>query len=445
MNLKTIRLLCIVGLPIVLASSSLCYFLLYNNQWSEYFYIVSLTANIGYFTNFLAIKMLFKPYEKTAFGRQGLIPKNQHKLSDSLSKTLIDNFLSKEMWQEYLIKSDVVNKVIAEAKAGSQNWLLDKENQDQIRKFLIQYLEDNQEALNDYINNLQGELVGSLTKDLDLDELATKGFEWLDKQFEENPAQLNQLIEPIIKVVAENIPEIANSLVTALDKHIESRDTFKRGIAKVARWSADISEEDIKQYLFRMVASFEFRRTLKDGLHNLISEYQNINKENSLTSKTDINFSTILSKMVSSSLNNIDWSSVIISNFLNKKSTKDKNEIGNLLLSIHQLIFSKVEKELSDGPLHSWIVDELVSMIDKLDLRAMVKEKANNFSPRKIENLFQTMISEQLVFIELLGAILGALSGLALIDIRVFAALAIIVGSYYLLDCFLSSRRNQVS
>ena len=59
------------------------HFVLETGPWSEIFYIITLTANIGYFTNFIAIKMLFKPYYKTVFGRQGLIPKNQPRMAEA--------------------------------------------------------------------------------------------------------------------------------------------------------------------------------------------------------------------------------------------------------------------------------------------------------------------------------------------------------------------------
>jgi len=439
--------MCMVLLPILLVASSLFYFVLFQTQWSEWFYIISLTANIGYFTNYIAIKMLFKPYQKTAFGRQGLIPKNQKKLANSMSKALIDNFLSQELWREYLFKSDVVNKVLAEAKTGSKNWLLQAENEALLTNFVIDYLQENEKSINQYIKSIQTELIGNWSEQFDPNQLLNQGFDWLENQFAENPAQMNNMIEPIVRSVAENIPQIAESLVDALDKHIEDQDTVKRGVAKIARWSTDFSADDIKRYLFRMVASFEFRETLFNGLKSLLNEYKN--KPELLhigadPTKDQLSISEIVTQLVGSNLENINWVKLLIGKLDDQREsgTIKKIDIRKILLSIHETLFEKVEHELSNGPLHTWIVDELVSMIDKLDLKNTVQKKAADFSPKKMENIFQTMISEQLVFIELLGAVLGALSGLALIDFRVFSGLALVLGSYYLLDSFFTSRRS---
>jgi uncharacterized membrane protein YheB (UPF0754 family) len=471
-----------IGLPLVLAIATLLRWFTVPTPLIEAFYIVSLTANIGYFTNYVAIKMLFRPHHKTAFGRQGLIPKNQDKLANSLAQTLIENFLSKEQWEEYLLHSDLVNKVIAEARDSSNHWLSKQKNVDKLNQYLSSYLRANETAINQTLNRFQKQMVSQLSANVDINQLLNQGFAWLDQQFENEPEKMQAMIEPIIRTVAENIPDIARELVRALDDHIEDQDTIKRGIAKMARWSADFSEEDIKRYLFRMVASFEFRQTLFSGLQSLLKEY----KEKSIFDGSsddqstgpligDFSIQKVISQIADSQLSDVNWVSMMINEFLTQKENKDEsqtsenslseqepeltltkesnevqgpnitsqdkqkdNAFSNILLSIHAAVFDKVESEMADGPLHHWIIDELISMIEKLDLQEMVKRKAAAFSPKKMEHVFQTMISEQLVFIELLGAVLGALSGLALVDIRLFATLAGLLASFYFTDLWLT-------
>ncbi len=470
MPLKTIRPIAMVGLPLLLVIAALTQWL--SNQDNnpsaliEAFYIVSLTANIGYFTNYVAIKMLFRPHHKTAFGRQGLIPKNQDKLADTLAQTLIENFLSKQQWQEYLEHTDLVNKVLSEARVSSANWLKEPKNIQRIVQQTSSFLRENDSAINHSINQLQQRLIAQLSSKIDINELLNQGFAWLEEHFENDPQKMQSMIEPIVKTIAENIPDIARELVRALDDHIEEQDTIKRSIAKMARWSADFSEDDIKRYLFRMVASFEFRQTLFNGLQSLLNEYKNksiidgfLSDEVSLDSqvKDDQRFSVnnMLSLLADKHLANINWVNLFIENVLTKTHVNldseandchpeatENNKVSKICQSIHSAVFNRVEAELADGPLHQWVIDELISMIEKLNLQEMVKRKAAAFSPQKMEHVFQTMISEQLVFIELLGAVLGALSGLALVDIRLFAALTGLFASYYLCDLWLTHHKQ---
>ena len=445
------------GLPLLMVSATLIHFSLFKYEWIEPLYIISLTANIGYFTNYIAIKMLFKPYQKTAFGRQGLIPRNQSKLADSLSETLIENFLSRQQWREYLVQSDLINQVVQEAKQASLAWLTQSNNIALASEYLIDFLEKNKASFNKILNDLQSNLLASLSTQINTEQLLAAGLQWLEKQFDENPDEMQAMIEPIIKTVAENVPQIAESLVDALDEHIEDQDTFKRGIAKMARWSADFSSEDIKHYLFRMLASFEFRQTLFDGLKTLVCDYKHRSSVAANENSTDITLDNgsmdepplakFLTTVFTDKESPINWIELIIKK-LNSPSGRaidsaivTNAKLARSLENIHFYVFETIESELNDGPFHTWIIEELISMIEKLDLRQLVKKKAKSFSPKKMENIFQNMISEQLVFIELLGAFLGALSGLALVDIRLFTLLASAMACIYLTDQYFTSRR----
>ncbi|MGB7375718.1 MAG: DUF445 family protein, partial [Rivularia sp. (in: cyanobacteria)] len=61
---------------------------------------------IGYFTNDLAIKMLFRPYQAWYIGGKklpftpGLIPRNQERLAKNVSKTIMQSLLTPEELQK---------------------------------------------------------------------------------------------------------------------------------------------------------------------------------------------------------------------------------------------------------------------------------------------------------------------------------------------------------
>ncbi len=450
MSLNVIRKTCILCLPILLAVATAFYFgrdslfSQQHTQWIEAFYTIALTANIGYFTNYIAIKMLFKPHYKTAFGRQGLIPKNQEKLAEKLSQTMMDNFLSSQQWREYLVNSKLISQILCDIRKGTSEWLDKQKNIELIEQSIALYLTQNSANINSALNQVQHKMVHKFVDDIEPQDLLKQGFEWLAFQFENEPVKMQQMIEPIIRTIAENIPDIAQGLANALDAHIEEQDTIKRGIAKMAKWSADFDNEDIKKYLFRLVASFEFRETLFNGLKSLVSDYKN---QSILFSSTDsqnkthspINLQQLLKKLATEKLDKIDWANTL------KEHLILAGNCQPLLKQFHQIAFDKIEEQINNGQLDDWLIDRLIAVIEKLDLKKLVKQKANQFTPAKMEYVFQSMISEQLVFIELLGAVLGALSGLALVDIKLFAGLTTTLLGYYLLDHWLTSKRERTA
>ncbi len=438
MSLTRIRKLCLVILPLLLFFSIMLHFWLDVGIWSDYFYIISLTANIGYFTNFIAIKMLFKPYNKTAFGRQGLIPKNQAKLASALSATLNDHFLTSEHWTEYLQHTKIIPKLLDSAESFCLDWLNQPQNIQQLKQSIGKLLEQNESELQQIFEKLQTEIVAEFSSDFDINQLLGQGFSWIEKQFQQRPTEMMFMIEPVIKTLAENIPEIAERLVITLDRHIENQDLVKRSIAKAARWSANLSEDEIKEYLFRLVASAEFRETLFNGLQNLLSEYKT-RPELFSSSHQMLDFKSLLESFIQQQSSEISISQ-LIGDYLNHP--QNNQSITSVIQNATQSFFIWLNTQLNHSQVEKLLIQQMVRLIETIDLREIVEEKAAKFSPKQMENIFKTMISDQLVFIELLGALLGALSGLALIDLRLFAILSGLLMSYFGLDYYLTNKKQ---
>ncbi|TQV72253.1 DUF445 family protein [Aliikangiella marina] len=439
MALHWIRNFCLFGLPIFLLVAATLKFGFADFPFADSIYILALTANIGYFTNFIAIKMLFKPYYRTALGRQGLIPKNQPKLAKALSDTLSDHFLASEHWHEYLDNADLTGKLLSSSQAFVDDWLAQTENQQLLADALEEYIENNQQQLQSLFTELQHSLIHDLGETVDGESLIQKSFDWLETQFKEKPREMEFLIEPIVRTLAQNIPLIAQKLHDTIDTHIESQDTIRRGIAKAAKWSANINEDDIKHYLFRMVASFEFRKTLFEGLRSLVNQYR--------ISQPDIQNSAISISDLLDDFIKYQLSEFNIAEYLQRKlkRTNIAEQIVQFLQSTTPDIFTWLNRHLEKPENRLTINQQVIQLIEHIDLREIVEEKAASFSPQKMESIFHNMIKDQLVFIELLGALLGGLSGLALIDMRYFASFAGALLAFYLIDLILTQRNPRVT
>ena len=72
---------------------------------------------IGYITNDIAIRMLFRPHTaKYLFGIRipftpGLIPKEKARIASSIGDAISENLMSKEVLQKYLLSEDMVTKL----------------------------------------------------------------------------------------------------------------------------------------------------------------------------------------------------------------------------------------------------------------------------------------------------------------------------------------------
>ena len=72
---------------------------------------------IGYFTNWLAIKMMFRPHQpKYLFGMKipltpGLIPKERGRIAEAIGYSISENLMNKEVLEKNLLSEDMITKI----------------------------------------------------------------------------------------------------------------------------------------------------------------------------------------------------------------------------------------------------------------------------------------------------------------------------------------------
>lgn len=113
----------------------------------EYQYIVAPLVGglIGYITNDIAIRMLFRPHKaKYLFGRRlpftpGIIPKEKGRLAESIGNVISENLMSKDVLEKYLLSDVMLSKI-----RSSVNGFIKKQknNGESLKSFLSHYISE---------------------------------------------------------------------------------------------------------------------------------------------------------------------------------------------------------------------------------------------------------------------------------------------------------------
>ncbi|HIC16880.1 TPA: DUF445 family protein, partial [Candidatus Poribacteria bacterium] len=117
----------------------------------EIMYTISLSACVGYFTNFIAIKMLFRPKEETFFKRQGVIPKNKEILAESLGEGIASNFFEANDLTNYISENQVVESLIIQAKRYLSEKIQEDRVQQAIKSWLLRAFRSNSAKIYDVL------------------------------------------------------------------------------------------------------------------------------------------------------------------------------------------------------------------------------------------------------------------------------------------------------
>jgi len=84
-----------------------------GNPWFRSGFVITIAGCVGYFTNFLAIKMLFQPKKGTVLGWRGLVPKNQAQIARSLGESVQAQLLSPDIVLAYIAERQLIERSTA--------------------------------------------------------------------------------------------------------------------------------------------------------------------------------------------------------------------------------------------------------------------------------------------------------------------------------------------
>ena len=115
----------------------------------EYHYIMgpAIGAVIGYITNDIAIRMLFRPHTaKYVFGIRvpftpGIIPKEKGRIAVSIGGAISANLMNKEVLEKNLLSDEMIDKIQG---AIDDFFETQKNNQETLKQFLSHYLSEDE-------------------------------------------------------------------------------------------------------------------------------------------------------------------------------------------------------------------------------------------------------------------------------------------------------------
>lgn len=95
-----------------------CFLRCYKSKMDLSYIIAPLLGGvIGYITNDIAIRMLFRPHTaKFVFGihipfTPGIIPKEKGRIAEAIGGVISENLMNKEVLEKYLLSEDMIGKV----------------------------------------------------------------------------------------------------------------------------------------------------------------------------------------------------------------------------------------------------------------------------------------------------------------------------------------------
>lgn len=316
---------------------------------TTYFIAPLLGGLIGYITNDIAIRMLFRPHKaKYLFGihipfTPGIIPKEKGRIAEAIGGVISENLMNNEVLEKYLLSDEMIGKV---RSAVEEFISIQQQNQESVARFLGHYLSK------DEIDSIAQNINQSITKQT-YEKLA-------DSSVGDKVAHI-AIAHVAQKLTIDGAQELLSGIGGALG-----------GLKGMAAG------------LFGGNIVAKFLEMLREPAEHFLAK--NIN-----TMLRD-NGEEIVSNMIGGE----------VDNFLNKPVCK--------LLEGHEEQLAQTVDSI-ESIYRSIITEHLPKILESIDISKIVRERINEMDVNETEKLIFQVMDKELKAIVWLGALLGLLMG----------------------------------
>ena len=384
-------------------------------------------AVIGYFTNDIAIQMLFRPYKAIYLGKfqipftPGLIPRNQPRLAKRVSDTIMGSLLTPEELQRLAKKLLETERV-----ESALTWLLNlalkqirSDKEQKTAKILANVLLDLfSESLprllkvfsrrEDFLESQINQIFEKILLDFHFSEVQSRQFvDWLlESILPPNTLRLaliDFLTDRNIQVIDEGFREKTSGTYWVVANLFGVRNTLIR-LRSFCLEEKEVANTRLKE----LMLSLEVRGRLRNWLHRFSLQNLPLSTVNQLRKTTGDAVRAYIRDSGADFLQDfgesIDWDNlaIIIINRLQVSSTFT-GSLGIISQELAAILERYLEEDLEK------IVQQAIPI---LSLDQMIIARITGTSPQELESAIQVIVKSELQAIVNLGGVLGFFVGL---------------------------------
>lgn len=275
----------------------------------EYIVAPLLGGVIGYITNDIAIRMLFRPHTaKYICGMHipftpGIIPKEKGRIAEAIGGVISENLMNQEVLQRYLLSDEMLQKVCSSVEGFFEK---QKSNDETVEEFLRHYLshEEINSLLTSATANIAGQVQVKLQDPIVGEQIAHLAMGQVANKLDGNEAEeilagiggtlkavgrnivgkiLNLTMVPIEKFLASNINSmmrnngatiVSNMISDETNKLLEtSVSTLLKGkddqLLKIASTVKSIYKTTIKDHLPKILQSIDISKIVRERINEM--------------------------------------------------------------------------------------------------------------------------------------------------------------------------------
>lgn len=359
--------------------------------------MVVIGAIIGGFTNYIAIKMLFRPYNPIYLGKwklpftPGLIPKRRSELAEQIGRIVVTHLLTPESIQKKMVNETFQKETVTYVQKAASNFL------------------SSEKSVNDVLLTFGVSNAGLKLEDK-MDTVIEQKYTMLMDKYKNIP--LSSIVPPeLINKVETKIPQVSSYVLGKGISYFESVE----GSLRIEKMVEDFIQKRSGK-LGGMLQMFLGNINLADKIQpEIIRFLESDGTHEMVTTLIKKEWDKVLAWEASKLEEQLDKETIIhsIRSYVKRLIKMDKalemsvNELSKNIQGavIHEFVPKAVEYAFEKG------AAQIVNILEKLRIQDIVQQEVESFPLQRLEEIILSIAKKELVMITYLGALLGGVIG----------------------------------
>jgi len=387
-------------------------------------------AVIGYFTNYVAIKMLFRPYKPIKFAgvnlpfTPGLIPKERERIAKALGEAVGKQILTEDTLRNSLLKKEMlayIGNTVASFVEKAE------ERHADLGEVVSYFIGDKYDLIKEKLSEVLYDEIHVMLNSDDAKNMISEKVLSLLVSLKQDERKINEIIsvntaEELKLNIAKKVPDIARGIIAFTD----NADTEEMLKQKVRGALVSIAGPIMGMF----INADDIYLKIKNGIRDYFENEENLPE---IRNFVDNAFDMFCEKSIADTAG-------MTKGFLSEEKTKSviaymiektfgensdglisKDMITGILNKLMEIeisdLLSKVQmnKENISSAAENIYKNIVLSVSDKfinnLDMSSIVEEKINSFDIAFLEKLIVSIAKKELSAITYLGGVLGFIIG----------------------------------
>lgn len=445
--IKTGRKIAIIALPLLTLVSGVLPKFGADYGWLDWIFKIALSGTVGIWTNYFAIRMLFRPYRRTFFGRQGLIPARREDIAEAIAGAVAEELLDTDSILQYVEENGLVEKTASSALGYIHRWVDDPENRTRVVSGIASYARERGAEHAEQLLAGGAELVRNYANEnLSADTVWSYARAAVERELDK-PETLELLTIVVTRLVEDNASDIADAVNLMLEDWIESRGFIAKSTMKIGKGLFGVDSEMIRKELLKRVRKPSFVRNVMNLLEQNLSSVYGMADDPAVRER----FAGFLEEQKDRLYRWVRTDGIAalrerLLAFVSSGTFWDwlEKQLDSVILTLKQYAERKVRSDEFRETVNRFLLEH----ISRIEIRDIVRRKVNEFDLRQLEELVTRVSGDNLCGIELFGGILGMLAGLILINQWFVIGIPLVLGLLWLLErsltrAFTARKRSQ--